>query len=54
MKAEPIDLYWRGCGLSRGTFNPALHTVLQDRWWQLTGRDTGSPLLPRNPIAARQ
>ena len=32
MKAEAIDLYWRGCGLSRGTFSPALHTVLQDCW----------------------
>ena len=35
-KAEAMDLHWRGRGLSRGT---ARRTVLQDCWWQLTGRD---------------
>ena len=45
MKAEAIDLYWRGCGLSRGTFSPALHTVLQDCWQQLSGRDDASKVI---------
>ena len=45
MKAEAIDLYWCGCGLSGGTFSPALHTVLQDCWRRLTGRDDACKVL---------